>query len=102
MTILTFYYQHIIVFNKYMEKIEKSLKAVHENDLDNLLEKISKKTDLEEGRLKCKFCSTPINKDNLYSILPEAGAFNFICENSECVNALLVYLDERKSKQVQQ
>lgn len=85
-----------------MDKIEKSLKAVHENDLDNLLEKIGKKADLEVGNLKCKFCDTKITKENLYSILPESGTFNFICENSECVNALLVYLDERKNKQIEQ
>lgn len=78
------------------EHEKKQLNAVHEKDLDSLLEKIHLLEAFSAGKLQCKFCKTTITKENLYSILPESGTFNLICDKPECVNALLSYLEERK------
>lgn len=72
-----------------MENDKKEVKAVHERDLDNLLTKISKKDDFDAGNIKCKFCKTVINNDNLYSLFSESGAIQFICDNPQCIEEFM-------------
>lgn len=79
-----------------MDNENKQLNAVYEKDLDNLLRKMGIKEDFDAGKIKCKFCKETISKENLHSILPQASAFNLICDKPECVIALAEYLDERK------
>lgn len=78
------------------ERESKELNTIHERDLDIILDKIQKKEDLDTGKIKCKFCGITIDRDNLYSFLPEPGAVNFICDKSECVGKLLEYIEEKK------
>ncbi|MFA5792176.1 MAG: hypothetical protein WC884_04050 [Candidatus Paceibacterota bacterium] len=82
-----------------MDQEKKTLNTVHENDLKNLLEKFGLLGKVISGSVKCKFCDKTITLDNLHSILPESGNFNLICNSSDCVNELIVYLNEKKVKQ---
>ncbi len=77
-----------------------SVKAVHEWDLDKLLERFGVKEDFEKGKFKCKFNQTVVTKDNLYSIIPESGRVNFVCNDPESVLAFHQYLEEKQKAKV--
>jgi len=72
------------------------LKAVHDDDLDILLEKLGIIGKFTRGKLKCSFCKTVITKENLHSIFPRSGSIKFVCDNSECVAELSELLREGK------
>jgi len=82
-----------------MDKETKEINAVHERDLDNLLQRLGVKEKFDEGAFKCKFCKEVITKTNLYSILPESGAINFICDKAACVIAFTEYTAEKNKNQ---
>ena len=79
-----------------MEIEKRQISAVHENDLDNVLEGFGIKDRFDSGTLKCKFCGIGVTKDNLYSILPEGGSFSVVCDKPECISALLEHLEEKR------
>lgn len=78
-----------------MDRENKEINAVHERDLDNLLQRLGVKEKFESGVFKCKFCNEVITKQNLYSILPESGGINFICDKPACVIAFTEYTAEK-------
>ncbi len=80
------------------ETDKRKLNTVHERDLDTLLGKMGAKEDFDSGKKNCKFCGKQITNENLYSILPQSGAINMICDDPECITSLTEYLDERKKK----
>jgi len=79
---------------------KKTLNAIHERDIDSLLERLKMKDDFENGKIKCKFCSTIINKDIIYSLFPESGDIKFVCDNPECVTEMLEYIEEKKKNKI--
>lgn len=83
-----------------MDKNEdkKILNAIHERDIDTLLKKLNLKEDFDNGKIKCKFCNTVINKENIYSLFPESGDIKFVCDNPECINKMLSYIEEKKKR----
>lgn len=85
-----------------MDQDNKQLNAVHESDLINLLERLGIKEKFENNRLKCKFCGDTINIENIYSVLPEAGTVNLICDKPQCITQLLSYLNEKKKIKLEQ
>lgn len=84
-----------------MENDKKEIKAVHERDLDILLEKIAKKDDFHAGNIKCKFCKEVITKENLYSLFSESGSVNFICDKPLCIAEFMDYAANKKIKDKQ-
>jgi len=78
-----------------MNEHDQNIDAIHERDLDKFLKQEKLFEKFEGGEVLCKFCRTVITRDNLYSILPESGTFNFICSKSECVAQLMEYLDSK-------
>lgn len=85
-----------------MEKDIRQMNTVHERDLNNLLEKLGVKEKFEHNELQCKFCKQIVNKTNIYSILPESGAVNLICDKPECISSFFEYLDEKKKTELEQ
>ena len=78
-----------------MDRENKEINAVHERDLDNLLQRLGIKKKFESEVFKCKFCNEAITKQNLYSILPESGGINFICDKPACVITFTEYTAEK-------
>tara|TARA_B100000745_G_scaffold48410_1_gene29040 strand:- start:6955 stop:7197 length:243 start_codon:yes stop_codon:yes gene_type:complete len=78
-----------------MNEHDQNIDAIHERDLDKFLKQEKLFEKFENSEILCKFCRTEITRDNLYSILPESGAFNFICSKSECVAKLMEYIDSK-------
>ena len=79
-----------------MDENNKKLNTIHEKDLQNVLIKIGLFEDLQKGILRCKFCGEKIELQNIYSILPESGSFNLVCDKPECISKLIQYLNEKK------
>ena len=77
-----------------MDKENKEINAVHERDLDNLLQRFGVKERFDSGEFICKFCQEAITKGNLYSILPESGSINFVCDKPMCVISFTEYTVE--------
>ncbi len=85
-----------------MEQEKKQVNTVHENDLINLLERLGIKDRFINKELLCKFCGNVVNKENIYSVLPESGGVNLICDKPECITKLLEYLENKKKTKTEQ
>lgn len=84
-----------------MQDHKKQLNAVHERDLGTLLKRFGVQEKFNEGILSCKFCKISVTKENIYSVLPEAGMVNLICDKPDCVTQLLGYLEEKNRTKVE-
>ena len=78
------------------EHDEKKMKTVHERDIDNLLKKLSLTEDFHSGKIKCKFCKNTITKENVYSLIHESGAVNFVCDKAECISEFMLHMESKK------
>jgi len=77
-----------------MEK--KTLRAVHDDDLEALLKNLGLHNKFIHGKLKCAFCKGVITLDNLHSLFPDSGAVKLSCTKPECVKQLLSRLEARR------
>jgi hypothetical protein len=68
-----------------------TLQAVHDDDLDELLERLGVAHDFRAGSTRCKFCGDVVNDSNLNALFPESGAVKFACTKPECVIALATH-----------
>ena len=71
------------------------LKVVHDDELMDLLEKLHIKQDIENKKIKCKFCKGVITFDNLHSLFSESGEIKIVCESPRCIKQLLSYYSEK-------
>lgn len=67
---------------------KEKLRAVHDKDLEILLEKLAIVSKLKHKKLKCSICKTVITFENLHSIFPRSGSIKLICDNTECIKEL--------------
>ena len=79
---------------------KKIISTIHERDLEDLFNKFHIKEAFIKGKMKCKFCRCPINKTNLYSIFLEAGDVKLVCDQSECINDMMIYVENKKKNKV--
>lgn len=72
-----------------IEKLPKEkVRAVHDDDLEKILDGLGILNKFKHGELKCKFCSKTITFTNLHSLFPQSGAIKIVCDDSECVREL--------------
>jgi len=72
------------------------LEAIHENDLEILLNNLGVLADIKAGRKKCKFTGVTITLENLHSIFPEAGDIKYVSDRPEAIKQFSLYLNEKK------
>ena len=77
-----------------MEK--KILKAVHDQDLEKLLNGLGISDTIKNGEKKCKFCESVIALDNIHAIFPESGDIKIVCDSPICIKRLSVFLNKNK------
>lgn len=65
------------------------MKAVHDDDLGNLLKSLNMYDLVEGGKKKCLFCGGTITFDNIDSIVPHEGMVEFTCNSQECHTKLI-------------
>ena len=68
---------------------KQTLKAVHDDDLEELLKSLGLYSDFMHGKLKCAFCKQVITWDNLHSLFPDSGQIKCTCANPSCVALLM-------------
>lgn len=73
---------------------KEKVHAVHDEDLEKILEGLGVLNKFKHGELKCKFCNNTITFNNLHSLFPQSGAIKFVCDDSECVRELSRLLRE--------
>lgn len=78
------------------EKIKATLKAVHDNDLEEVLGSLGLSSKIKAGELKCSFCKEVITLENLHSLFPDSGAIKSTCANPDCVKLLMARLEEKQ------
>jgi hypothetical protein len=74
------------------------LQAVHDDDLEQVLQSLGVYNDFVHGRLRCAFCKDVITLQNLHSLFPDSGAVKASCTKPDCVRQLIARMD--KSRQV--
>ena len=74
----------------------KTINAIHDKDLLDLIEKFGLTEKLNKGLIKCKFTETTITFENLYSIFPEANNIRFVCELPEAIKLFAEYINSHK------
>ncbi len=73
---------------------KERVKAVHDQDLERLLDRLGILNKFKQGKLKCKFCKAAITSENLHSIFPQSGNIKVVCDRIECVKELSNLLRE--------
>jgi hypothetical protein len=72
------------------------LHAVHDDDLQAVLEKLGLASAFARGELRCKFCDDVVTWENLQSLFPDGGTIKLVCDKAACSKALLQYVNERQ------
>jgi hypothetical protein len=61
------------------------IRAVHDNDLEQLLSSLGILQQIKGGRCSCLICGSPISLINLGAVLPIEEDFGFICDLPSCI-----------------
>jgi len=77
--------------------VRETLKAVHDDDLNELLKSLNIYNDFIHEKMKCAFCGYSVNYDNLHSLFPDSGSVKLCCNKPQCVNVLLIRIESRRS-----
>lgn len=72
---------------KLMDKGE--IQAVHDDDLQILLESLGVFEQVQNGTEKCAYCGKAINLENLQCIFPDNNEINFCCTEDSCYRMLV-------------
>jgi len=73
---------------------KKTLRVVHDDDLEALLRGLGLFGDLMNGLVQCSLCKQTVTWDNLHSLFPDSGAVKVSCSRPECIKQLVAWMDE--------
>lgn len=73
-----------------------TLRAVHDDDLEKVLDALGLLEDVKAGRTRCAVCHDPVNLDNLHAVFPDGGDVKVTCSKPECVKLLLTRLEGKR------
>lgn len=65
------------------------LKAVHDDDLKNLLTSLGCYDDVISGNCECFFCKKKIDESSIGSIFPYQNQICFSCDDATCLTKLI-------------
>ena len=68
---------------------KKIISAVHEEDIEDVLEKLGLLHSLKKGEIRCESCNAIITTNNLQSFFAINGKIGFCCENLMCYETLI-------------
>lgn len=69
-----------------MEK--KKINAVYESDIKQFLKSIGILQDIEDKKIKCKFCGELITLENIAAVFPENDNILACCSKLDCYESL--------------
>ena len=70
-----------------------TIKAVHDQDLGELLKSLGLSELMTKGELTCGICGSIVNLDNLLCIYPSKDEVKVCCKNLECYEQVLREVD---------
>jgi len=65
------------------------IRAVHEQDLGELLKSLGLSELMTKRALRCSICGSIVNLDTLLCIYPSKDEVNVCCKNPECYERVL-------------
>ena len=63
---------------------ERRIHAVHDRDLEKLLESLKLLDDLRAGKIKCSECACVVSEENLGFLYPYEGKIRICCDKPDC------------------
>ena len=66
-----------------------TIRAIHEQDLGELLKSLGLLEFMSKGELTCGICGSVVNLDNLLCIYPSGQEIKVCCKNVECYGEVL-------------
>jgi len=73
-----------------------NIKAIHDVNLEKTLDNLGLLSKINNNKIKCKFCKSNLNLQNIYALYPESGDIKIICSNPDCIKQLLNLIREGK------
>ena len=68
-----------------MTKTVSVVKAIHDSDLERVLERLGFYERLIRGELRCAICGRPLTLENLGGLYRENGEVKLVCNRIECL-----------------
>lgn len=68
---------------------EGRMKAVHDADLESLLDSLGVLSEVLHGVRRCAFCGKVVTMDNIECIFPQDREVRFCCSSVECYRKLI-------------
>ncbi len=66
-----------------------TIKAVHDQDLELLLDGLGLDEQIREGKIECGICAKTIDMSNLLCVYPSGAMIKVCCSNRECYESVL-------------
>lgn len=67
----------------------RELRAIHDVDLEEFLERLGLWGPIKEGKVTCARCDSVITLDNFGAAFPESGKIRVVCDKLECLRPFL-------------
>jgi hypothetical protein len=67
----------------------ESIRAVHDDDLDPVLDRLGLGSQLRAGDLKCKVCGKIVTRETLQALFPDSGTIKVLCSNPSCMKGFI-------------
>jgi hypothetical protein len=74
----------------------ETLRAVHDDDLEQVLKALGVFEDVMASRTRCAACHDPVNLANLHAVFPDSGAVKVTCNKPDCIRLLLSRLEGQR------
>lgn len=65
------------------------VRAIYDDDLDSILDRLGLAGHLRGGQLKCKVCKEVVTRDTLQALFPDSGAIRVLCNKPSCMKQLM-------------
>jgi len=67
----------------------RELRAIHDVDLEEFLERLGLLGSIKEGKVTCVQCGSVVTLDNFGAAFPESGRIRVVCDKLECLRPFL-------------
>jgi hypothetical protein len=72
------------------------IKAIYDDNLNSLLERLNLLGKFNSGQLKCSFCGEIITFNNLNAFFNDSGNIKLICDQTDCVSEFMSRIQEKE------
>lgn len=73
------------------------LKAVYDEDLERVLDRVGILEDVRAGRSRCAACSKPVDLENLGTLFSRDGEIQVSCDSPICIHRIAVSVREAQT-----